>query len=99
MSVFLHSIYVNNSLVWSGDGVGTGHASMAEMFCLEFDKEGRATGTELPYWADQICSFSRGHITKLVPNARVGHSANSLHTEHKMLTDRQKWPVIPVGWL
>jgi hypothetical protein len=41
------------------------------MFCVQSDKDSLANATQLPFWADQICSFSRDHIAKLLPQAQV----------------------------
>ncbi len=38
------------------------------MYCVQKDGDKKPN---LPFWADQICSFNREHITKLLPNATV----------------------------
>ena len=43
----------------------------AEMFCLPTDENGEVHGTGLPQWANQICSFSKAHVLKLLPQAEV----------------------------
>ncbi|EIE21830.1 hypothetical protein COCSUDRAFT_56281 [Coccomyxa subellipsoidea C-169] len=59
-----------------GDPDESGHdsKSTATMFCVQSEQSAPtkpANGTQLPFWADQICSFSHDHITKLLPNAQV----------------------------
>lgn len=45
------------------------------MYCVQNGTDEQA---DLPFWADQICSFSREHITKLLPNAMVGAALHCL---------------------
>ncbi|BDA47050.1 hypothetical protein COCOBI_09-5050 [Coccomyxa sp. Obi] len=67
-----------------GDAEESGHSSKATavMYCVQNDTDKQAG---LPFWADQICSFSREHITKLLPNATVESVEVELLTVRQML--------------